>query len=149
MQNIQGDAASIKPIKSDNSQPTGDGVKGWTVDAGTWLWSLGNKDAEFIGVHIALALAVNLTSLVVDVCNLPEADIKSLVVGDWIPWNPTTVFVAKDGADMAVAALTISKPAATALGGAYFDLQSNSRRLRLRGVVAVGGLVRVATHGKD
>jgi hypothetical protein len=69
--------------------------------------------------------------------------------GNWIQENPSTAIVAVSGVGNSSSSATVTAGGSN-VGGCTFHLGNiGTRRVRIKVVTTVGGLVRCAVHGKD
>ncbi len=139
---------------------------GCTLTATTFYFPLTNFNAEMpgqtahLGIQAKWAAAVAGT-ITVETCDFPSkvggdfrgaADVTDYdsTAGNWMPFNPTaaeSLYVGLVGASNTATALTITAGGAAA-GGCGINIPSLAhRRARLKVVLSVGGVVRVAKAG--
>ena len=139
---------------------------GCTLIAATYVLPFGNATAPMpsqtvlASVHLRWAAAV-AAIITVETCNFPATignraatgpddttDWDITNVGNWVQENPSTGYVAVVGTGNSATGLTITAGGTNA-GGATIHLGNfGTRRMRLKIVATVGGLMRLATHGK-
>lgn len=158
----------LSAIKSDGTPAANDPGNGCTLTAGTWYFPMGTFDAPMttetalVTVQIQWAAAVAGTCTV-EVCNYPKhkngvRNQGPIDVDDndgnasrtnWVQLNPSTGYVpTPTGAGNSVTNLTITMGGTNA-GGTGIDLGNLGwRRVRLKLVLTVGGLVRVNVNAK-
>jgi hypothetical protein len=149
----------VAPVKSDGTRldhSTGidPGIAGYTlVHDTTYYYDLGPlvKEATHQSVHCKWDASIILTSISIEDSNLPDVSLTSATAGDWIHEDPTNAYVAAVGGTATKATVAVAGGSA---GGCVFHLHgmglSESARCRLKVVVAgTGGVLRVATAGKD
>lgn len=168
------DSANLSAVRSDGVAFTAarDGIPstwGVTLGVGTYYFPFGASkspvpaEAPLVAIQVRGAAAVTGTWTIEDT-NYPSttspgdnrgvADVSdfedSATQASWMPENPTDAAVSVTGTGWAVTASTATVTSAgTNLGGAIWHLGNlGTRRGRLKVVTTVGGLVRVAVHGK-
>ncbi len=148
----------ITPIKSDGvvqtESATEFGRGSFTLALSTtYYYPIGGTDCPVQSVHCHWDASIVITSITVEDCNMPPAEVSDYVAstgGLWIDEDPTTAFVGTKGAGVTptngVVAVT-----GGALGGCMFHIaDTGARRTRLAVVVgATGGEMRVAAWGKE
>lgn len=129
------------------------------------MFPIGSQNAPtpaqtaLLGVHIRWA-ALTAGTITIEFCNFPARiagsneggdDVTDYANSDWVPWNPTTAgafTVQVTGTNNTVTALTLTMGGTNA-GTAFINLpDSGCRRIRVKFVTTVGGLVRVNARGK-
>lgn len=163
-------ADNIDAVKSDGVVTSANKVGasttfGCTLGVGTYYFIIGASDTAVAGetwlvsAHLKWAAAVAAT-ITVETSNFPlhvggdnigpfDTHGYSTTVGDWIQENPSTAIVAVTGSGNSSTAATVTA-GGSAAGGATFHLGNiGTRRVRIKIVTTVGGLVRCGIHGKE
>lgn len=142
----------VRPINSTGAEVLTEGGPGnYTLTAGTFHFILGGDAAPFGSVHISGDAAIAITSATILDCNHGEKEVSdfSVVVGEWVTEDPTTGFVAVDGANWVVLNCVVSCTAGAVGGAMWHVAETGAYRTRLTVVVGTGGKLRVSAHGKD
>lgn len=145
--------------------PAPSGSIGQVIGVNTYYFPVGSQNAPtpaqtaLIGVHLKWAAAV-AAAITFEVCNFPRyyggareggIDVDDWVATDWVPWNPATggsLVGQVTGAGNSITALTITAGGTNA-GTAFVNMPDlGSRRIRVKVVATVGGLIRVNARGK-
>lgn len=146
--------------------PGPSGSIGQVIAANTYYFPVGSQNAPtasqtaLVGTHLKWAAAVAGT-ITIETCNFPRfyggsregggIDVDDFVTTDWVPYNPSTIgtFVVQvTGTGNSVTALTITAGGTNA-GTAFINMPDiGCRRLRIKVVTTVGGLIRVNSRGK-
>lgn len=140
---------------------------GCTLGAHTYYFALGTELAPMPSQAVDLSIGLEWAALVagvftVEVCNFPlhvngvgqgAIDVAdwSTKAGDWVQYNPAltgSIYANAVGTGNSVSALTITAGGTNA-GGAIINIPDvGFRRVRIKAVLSVGGVVRVSRHGK-
>ena len=156
---------NIAAVKNDGTVVTPARASGCTLGVGTYYFPVGSSEAPtssetpLVSAHLKWAAAVAAT-ITVETCNFP-AKVDSHVsgptdvsdydetAGNWISENPTTAYVAVSGSGNSSTAAVVTA-GGTAAGGCTFHLGNlGTRRVRIKVVTTVGGVVRCGIAGKD
>lgn len=159
---------NVDAIRSDGVEiPNVDADGGCTLGVATYYFPVGNgrsslpTETNLISAHFKWAAAVAAT-ITVETSNFPPykgssgllggpADVSdySATAGDWILENPSTAIVAVTGSGNSSTAATVTA-GGSAAGGCMFHLGNfGCKRVRIKVVTTVGGVVRCNVHGKD
>lgn len=158
----------LNAVKSDGTPALNDTANGCTLTSGTWYFVVGSPDTAlseetpYVSIQLQWVAAV-AGAITFETCNYPKfRDGRNsqgpLDVDDndpnttrtnWVQYNPTTLYVpTPTGAGNSVTNLTITAGGTNA-GGTVIDLGNYSgRRLRVKLVLTVGGVVRCNVNGK-
>ena len=145
--------------------PAPSGSIGQNIGVNTYYFPIGSQNAPtpaqtaLVSLHLKWALAVAGT-ITIETCNFPRfyggareggIDVDDFVATDWIQYNPATagtLTVQISGAGNTATALTITA-GGTGAGIAYVNISDiGARRIRVKVVSTVGGLLRVNARGK-
>ncbi len=145
---------------------TGGATAGCTLGVGTYYFPLGSQSAEtpsqtpIASAQLYWAAAVAGT-ITVETCNFPvtlnaRPGVAAVDVTDynstsglWIPQNPSTAIVPVVGSGNSSTAATVTA-GGSAAGACEFALGNlGARRVRIKIVTTVGGLVRCNARGKQ
>jgi hypothetical protein len=145
----------IHPLQINGDELTEEVGRGvFTLVANTrYFFILGGADAPFLGVTLTgYDAAMVLTSAAIQDTDHPDQEVPnhSVIVGEWVTEDPTTAFIAADGAGW-VGTNGVLAVAGGAVGGAKWHVAETAAfrtRLDIQ-VGATGGRVRVSSHGKD
>ena len=146
---------------------TGETASGVVLPVGTYVFIVGSPTAPtpsqttLTGVQLFWAAAVAAT-ITVESTNFPKnlggdysgrggIDVSDFTntTGLWLQENASTAQVPVAGANNTVTAMTVTAGGTNA-GGCMFHIGNfGARRLRIKLVTTVGGLIRCNVHGKD
>lgn len=164
-QNITMRSDNLAAFKSDGTPfaPQRDGsAKGCTLTAGTFYFELGGSEAPLAsetplaGGYLQWAAAVaGVATIESGMFPAKEGgqggantDTTSFSSTGWVQQNPTTAYVPVSGAGNSSTAATVTLGGTNA-GECEFDVGNVAgRRLRIKLVLTVGGLVRCGANGK-
>jgi hypothetical protein len=163
-QNVTMRSDNLRAWKSDGTfvDPTTYGSsKGCVLTAGTWFFELGGSEAPLAsetpisGAHLQWAAAVAGTATI-ETSHFPakeggqgggNTDTTPYSSTGWIQQNPSTAYVPVSGTGNSSAQATLTLGGTNA-GEASFDIYASGRRVRIKLVLTVGGLVRCGANGK-
>lgn len=159
---------NVDAIKSDATEvPHVDADGGCTLGVGTYYFPVGSGrsslpvETNLVSAHLKWAAAVAAT-ITVETSNFPPfkgsagllggpTDVSdiSATAGDWILENPSTAIVGVTGGGNSATAATVTAGGTNAGGCMYHLGNFGCRRVRIKVVTTVGGVVRCSVHGKD
>lgn len=165
MQNITMRSDNLRAYKSDGTivEPQRDGTsKGCTLTAGTWYFELGGSEAPLasetsvVDAYLQWAAAVAGT-ITIETALFPakeggqggaNTDLLPYSTTGWIQQNPTSAYVPVNGTGNSATAAVVTAGGTNA-GECEFSLGNfGGRRVRIKLVLTVGGLVRCGANGK-
>lgn len=154
---IRANGSDVAPIKSDGtSTSTPNGKQGYTLLSGTtYYYPLGGNSAPLESCHVQWDASIIITAITIEDTNFDDVTNYSATSGEWISENPSTAYISTTSHNAStggatVTASTIAVAGGTAGGCMYHLGNTGAKRTRLSVVVGgTGGVLRVATHGKD
>lgn len=150
IQPITSAGVAVDP-SAESTWATGRGV--YTLTAGaTYFFVLPIGGASMADIHLTHDAAIAITSAEIETCGHGRSDVSdySAIGGEWMTQNPSTAYVAVEGATTTATAAVVAVVAGNA-GGADWQISGAAApRMRLEVVVGgTGGEVRLSFTGKD
>lgn len=138
-------------LQEADSESTFENARGvYTLAVGTYFFVLPVGGASMFDVHLTHDAALAATAEI-ETCSHAKSDVAdtSVVGGEWMTQNPSTAYVAVEGATTTATAALVTVVAGNAGGANWQVSECPAARARLKVVVTTGGEVRVSFCGKD
>jgi len=138
------------PIQADGTVPAGDAVAGWTLLANqTYYAALGGIDASIISYHLIADSALVLTSVTLQDTCFSTVDDLSAALGEWMSEDPEGAEIEVAGNCASVGAVVSKTAGAAGAAIAHFSGVGSARTRLAIAVGGAGGVLKLATHGKE